>query len=267
MTKGMTADFRGRTWGTLASGILIQSAEGLENIVRNAAVITGGRNGAAPAPLFSEPGAFVLELAVLADTPDVMAERQDDIKAATWTEDPEPEDPFTFTIEGQDPLTIFAKVTNRIVPTDFKTSARTRAAVVPVGFDACDPIVYGEQVTVPLAPNGSTVIGGGWGSSMRWSWVTTGPCINPRLVLEFPGYPDQILRFRGSVPSGKQLVVESGPTSLVHKLDGVDRYGLFDGGNSSIAPRFPKLLPGHTVTHVNASGSGGSVLAYWPGRP
>lgn len=264
----MIVDWKGRTWGTLASGVVIQSAKGIEDLLRNSAVIAGGRNGAAPAPSFSEPGAFTIEAVVLANTPEAMAAVQDDIKAATWTEDPEPEDPFTFTIAGQAPLTIFARVASRLVDTDFTTSARGRASSVPIAFDACDPMPYGPEVTEELAPAGSVEIGGGWASTMRWTWTVTGPCINPRLKVETDGYPNQILRYVGSVPSGKQLVVESGPSSLTHTLDGAAlEHGDFDGGTSQILARFPKLLPGQTVSYIVASGSGGSVLSYWPARP
>lgn len=258
-------DWRGRTWD-YDGDIRVKSAKGLEDMVRRSAQITGGRDGGAPSPAFSEPGAFTLELQVFADSDEDMADKLADLYAATWDEDPLAEHPFTFEIRGQEQLTVFAKVATRQPPTDFDSEDRYQAALVVLGFEFSDPRVYLPMVTVDeLEPGSSFTVAGGWASTQRWQWIWHGPATNPRFTVHTDGYPDQVLRLVRTVNDGQNVNVVSTPSSLVTTVGGFDRYGDFDGGNTNIAARFPKLLAGQVLQFGGTGGDG--TFSYWPARP
>lgn len=267
----MIGHWKGRTWGGWNAGALrdvqILAAPGLEDRALSAANVTGGRHGAAAAPAFADIGAFVLDLVVFADTDEAMAANLADLYSVTWGEDATTtEEPFGFTIRGQEQLTVFARFMKRSAPTDFQTRERYRASRIQVAFEANDPNVHAAEVTTELLPGVPFEITAGWAPTVRWTWTAHGAVSNPRLLVETPGHPDRIIRCAASVPGGQDVVVVSHPEYLRATVAGVDAFGVFDNGVSTAAPaRFPKLVPGQTVTYLASSGS--AELTYWPARP
>ena len=265
----MIVSWKGQTWGTFGTDFQVLAIQGIENRALVAANVSGGIDGAGAAPTFSDIGSFVVDLIVFADSDADMAANLAAIYAVTWgTTDRVTEDPFDFTIEGQDELTVFARVVNRSVPTDFETRDRYRACRMQIAYEATDPMVYGAEVEVTgLASGDDVVIAGGWAPSQRWRWIGHGALTNPRLTLATDGYDNQVLRYEGVVADGHDLLVESTPHSLVTTVDAVNKFDLFDGGTPNAAAQFFSLLPGQTLTYSAASGAGDASFRYRPARP
>jgi hypothetical protein len=261
-----TVGWKARSWGTPDSDVFILGLPGIEDRINNAANITGGRDGGAAAPSFADIKAFVADIVVFADSDADMDEKLRDIYAVTWgSTDPTAEDPFTFTIPGQEELTVFSRFTNRQNPTSFETRDRFRACRLQIAYEATDPMVYAALETAALNTGGSLTIDKGWAPSNRWTWTAAGPSTNARLEIATPGYPDKVVHLSGSIPSGKTLTVESRPDLLVTEIDGDPVYSRFDNGDPDFPAEFPKLLPGQTVTHLGTGTAG--TFSYWPARP
>lgn len=263
-----TVGWKAQTWGAFGADVQVLALPGIEDRALRSTSITGGMDGGVPAPQTADIGAFVADLLIFGDSDEDMAANLAAIYAVSWgTTDGITEDPFDFTLEGQDTLTVFARVVKRSVPTEFETADRYRACRLQIAFEATDPMVYGEEVETALEVDDDLTIAGGWAPSQRWTWTAHGAVTNPRLTLETTGYDDQILRCVRSVVGGTDLLVESTPHSLVTTVADVDRFDDFDGGNTNVGAQFFKLLPGQTLTYSAASGTGDAVFSYRPARP
>lgn len=260
----IVTDWLGATWGADGTDIEVLSAPGLEDRALSGANLSGGIDGAVAAPKFAQIGAFVIQLLVLADSDEDMAEKLESIYAVTWgTQDKTAENPLTFTLPGHAPLTVYAAVTNRQVPTSFEDNLRARACTIPIAFEASDPMVYGAAVTTELTDGTVVPIVGGWAPSERWKWIAHGPDTDPTLTLSTDGHADQILRLNHAVSSGQNVLVDVTPHSQKNTVGGIDHLDWFDGGDDGILPQFFKLLPGQTLRFNGADGS----FTYRPAKP
>ncbi len=276
----MIATYRDHTVGTFGEPVQITAAPGLEDYSADAPAVTGASDGASAGPLRLRPRSWMLDLVVLGDSAEEVNDELDDLYAA-WLPDDDrtAQHPFDFTIEGQDPRTLFARCTGIQVGTAFDTADRRIAASVQVAFEALDPQAYAEPVeTDPLDPSDTTVIVGTLPSSEpRWKLVVSGPSTNPQIASSIGAWA--VVRYVGEVGEGESLVLDVSPRGLVTKLvdttdlaDYTDRevgenvYGSLDGGAaaSNRPPQwFPLDLGSQTITFSASAGAGTAELTYW----
>jgi len=263
--------WQGRTWGTFDSDVQVLGVAGLEDRVNRSQAITGATAGGVATPQFADVGAFVVELVVFADSDADMATKLADIYACTWGGEGTDEYPFDFTINGQDPLTVFARVANRSVPTDFTTKDRYRAAQILVAFEASDPMVYGAEVEHEYEATGETwsFTCDGWAPSERYQWVVPGPAATPRVTWSNGDVSAVVRLGTGSVNDGQNLNWNVTPHKLVSTVGGptFNRYGDFDGGNVNVAPSLFRILPGAQTITFTAGYATTAVFRYRPAMP
>lgn len=275
----MKVEFRSETWGTDSTDhVQVLAAPGIENFTADPRNLSGPGDGASTGALALQPLPFVLTLLVLADDADDMATKLAPIRAAMWpTTDRSAEYPLRFTVDGEDPKTVFARCVQQDIPSEFTTADRYLAATCNFAMEANDPVTWGNEVTVALDPAETVVITGTVdATAIRWRASIAGAVTNPQLSSSIAS--SAVVRYVGSVASGSHLVLDRHHRSLLTKtcttaqLATVDTYGVgthvygaLDGG-ASASSRPPQWFPlsdgAQTITYATTSGTGVCTFTY-----
>ena len=180
----MKVEYRDETWGAdAADHVQVLAAPGLENFTADPRNLSGPGDGASAGVLALQPMPFVLSLLVLADDADDMATKLAPIRAAMHpTTNHTAEYPLRFTVDGEDPKTVFARCVQQDIPSEFTTADRYLAATCNFAMEANDPVTWGDEVTVTLDPSETAAITGTVDTmAARWKATIAGAVTNPRL--------------------------------------------------------------------------------------
>lgn len=257
--------------GVTATAYPLTSSDRLEALSLTGGLITGGAlDGSGLAPLRASSSSWVTVVDVEATSDAAFIVQRDALKAATWPgDDPLEEFPYDIYVGNEDPVTRFARCVDRALPHDVDSVVRN-FAVVPLEFEASDPLTYtAVQTSAALDPSDTLVIDGeGWAPSYRWTATFTGPLTNPSLSSSLDG--TAVFRYVGTIADGDELVVTVGPRSGSWELEGVNVYGSFDGGAAAPTRRpqwFPIVAGEQTLTFTATAGAGTCVFAHREAKP
>lgn len=280
----MIVTFNGQTWGTHnpgQDGTYVLRAPGLEGWSVAAGSMTNNRDGATVAVSRINPRAFTITLLVLQDDYSGMASAMSTLMTALYPSDDRTALlPLTFTLDGQSARTVFARVTDVQLPTEFATNDRYRSAEVVVAFESPDPQTYttAAGTEVSLDPTDTVAPAGTIASSEgRWQAVIAGPATNPQLASSIAS--TAVARYVGTIASGSNLVLHVSPGYLLAKVVtdadladveiigvGTNAYESMDrGASASNRPPFwfPITSGSQTITYTTASGAGVCTFTYW----
>lgn len=255
--------------GETATAYPWTSANGVEDLAMSGGLLPGGAlDGAGVAPLRADASSWLSIVDIYGTDEAAYITQRDALKAATWRNtDPMLEEPYDIYVGTEEPVTRFARVVNRSIPTDENSLVR-RYAVAQIVFESSDPLTYTAVQDVELDPTDThTFTCAGWAPSERWSATIVGPVTNPQVRSSIDS--SAIVRYNGTVPEGSTLLLELGPRSLVCTLDGDNVYGSMDGGIGSnrIAQWFP-IVPGEqTISYFAAGGTGTCTFAWREAKP
>lgn len=275
----MKVEYRDETWGAdSVDHVQVLAAPGLENFTADPRNLSGSGDGASAGALALQPMPFVLSLLVLADDADDMATKLAPIRAAMHpTADRAAEYPLRFTVDGEDPKTVFARCVQQDIPSEFTTADRYLAATCNFAMEANDPTTWGDEVSVSLDPAETVVITGTVDTAaIRWKASIAGAVANPQLSSSLAA--SAVVRYVGSVASGSHLVLDRRPRSLLTKTCttaqlatvgtygvGAEAYGALDGG-ASASSRPPQWFPltegAQTITYATTAGTGVCTFTY-----